>query len=84
MKLGKMFLIKLVSDYFSTNCRCVLGQFSENLEINRNPQENDFELIPSKILSRKIVGKFSVNVRCIFVFLPSNKLFINRIARAVP
>ena len=37
----------------------------------------------TNFVKRKVVGKFSVNFRNIFVFA-NNKLFINRIARAVP
>ena len=32
MKLGKMLLIKLLSDYFSENSRLVFVEFSENLK----------------------------------------------------
>ena len=76
MKLGKMFLIKLVSDYFSDNSRKI-WQSTENL------RKMILDQFREKMIFRKIFGKFSVKVRYIS-FLPFNKLFINRIARAVP
>ena len=46
MKLGRMLLIKLVSDYFwEIRGDKFFGQFLENLKINRKPLENDFGLI---------------------------------------
>ena len=68
LKLEKMLLIKLLSDYFSGYSRLVFRQFPENLIFNRRPCENDFGLVPCKIIFWKIVGRFLVNVRNIFVF----------------
>ena len=59
IKLGKILLIRLVSDYFSENSRWVFGQFLENLRINRKPWENDLGLISWK-------ENFSENCRLMF------------------
>ena len=63
MKLGEMLLIKPVSDYYSRNSRLVFGQFSEKNENQQKTLGNDFEPISRKIIFRKIVCKFSVNVQ---------------------
>ena len=45
----------------------IFSKFSENWKVNREHWENDSELISCKIIFRKIVGKFSVNIRNSFV-----------------
>ena len=61
----------------------VFGKSSGNLKIDRKPWKNDFELISSKNIFRRIVGKLSVNIWNIFVFFHGNasrfsqNLFLN-------
>ena len=59
-----------------------LGKF-ENQQKTLGKCSMILDLFREKLIFRKIVGKFSVNVGA-FSFLLYNKLFINRIARAVP
>ena len=83
MKVGKMLLIKLVSNYFSGNSYWVLGPFSKKIWKSTNLRKLSFWTNFVTIVFRKM----SANCRWmigIFSFLAYNKLFINRIARAVP
>ena len=53
LKVDKMPLIKLLSDYFLESSRCVFGQFLEKLKINRKPWENDLGPISETPYLRK-------------------------------
>ena len=81
IKLGKMHLIKFVSNYSGANSRWVFGQFLENVKINRKPQGNNFGLISwgndFSEYYRQILGASSEYFRfcCVINYLITGLLF---------
>ena len=84
---------RLVNYYSLENSWRVFGQYSENLKINKKPFGKWFwtNFVKNNFSEnwRQILGECSNDdewgmTMPIFSFLPDSKLFINRIARAVP